>query len=100
MTAVGGELWIIDCFFGDLEARWTRSEKAAAPAPIQFHLGLSGTRHKERQSEPKKVVPLDHVRVALLNRGSELLQRRVLGFLRRRGINHDQLFPSRVVGKR
>ena len=42
----------------------------------------------------------DHVGVAFLDRGGQLLQRRMLGLLRRTGINHDQLFPSGVVRKR
>ena len=41
VPAFDRELWVIDCFLRDLEARRPRTQKAAAPAPVEFGLRLA-----------------------------------------------------------
>ena len=45
MAAIDLKLWIIDGFLGNLQTRWTRAKKSAAPAPIQFHFRFACSRH-------------------------------------------------------
>src|SRR6266536_249212 len=97
VAAIDLELWIIDGFLGDLQARRTRAEESAAPPPIQLHFGFAGPRHQIGEIKSEKIVPLDYVRIALLNNCRELFERVVFGFLDILGVNHNQLLPSAIV---
>ena len=97
VAAIDLELWIIDGFLRDLQARRARAQESAAPPPIQLHFGFAGPRHQIGQIKPEKIVPFDNVRIALLNNCRELFERVVFGLLDTLGINHNQLLPSAMV---
>src|SRR5437763_12842730 len=67
MAAIDLELWIIDGFLGDLQTRWARAKKSAAPAPIQFDFRFSPSRHQIGEIKPEKIVSFDYMWIALLN---------------------------------
>src|ERR1051325_960043 len=71
MSAIDRELWIIDCLFGDLQPRWTRAEKSATAAPVEFRFQFFCTRDEVRQIDPEKIVTLDHIGVAFFNQGGQ-----------------------------
>ena len=81
MAAIDLELWIIDGFLGDLQTRWTRARKSATPAPIQFHFHFARSRHQIGQIKPEKIVPFDHIGIALPNNCRELFERVVFRLL-------------------
>src|SRR5205814_3954031 len=89
MTAIDLELWIIDGFLGNLQARWARAKKSATPAPIQFHFHLACPRHQIGQIKPEKIVSFDYIGIAFLNNCVDLFERLVFRFLRLRLIDDD-----------
>src|SRR4051794_6920148 len=92
VPAIDREFWIIDCLFCDLETRGARAQKTTAPSPIEFDLRFSRAGNEERQIEAKEVVAFDDVRIAFLDQRGQTLERRLLGFLHLRRIDHDQFF--------
>src|SRR6266480_4547729 len=97
VTAIDGELRIIDCLFRDLESRWARAQKSTAASPIKFRFRLFRARNQIRQIEAEKVMTFDHVRIAFFDQRGESLKRRVLRFLDTRRIDNDQLLPAGVI---
>src|SRR6478736_3801830 len=67
VTAVDGELRVINRALGDLQSRWARAEKSTAPTPIQFRLRLARASYQIRQIEFEKIVSFDYVRIALFD---------------------------------
>ena len=100
MPAIDRELWIIDRLLRDLKARWTRSQKSAAPSPIKFRFRLLRARDQVRQIEPKQVVTFDDVGVSFLDQIRQALNRSMLGVLDIFWIDNDEFFPAAVIGKR
>src|SRR5947199_8661613 len=74
VAAIDLELWIIDGFLRDLQARRARAQESAAPPPIQLHFGFAGSRHQIGQIKSEKIVPFDYVRVAFLNKCCALFE--------------------------
>ena len=67
MPAFDRELRIIDRLLRDLETRRPRTEKSAAPAPVEFRFRLPRARDEKWQIESEEVMAFDHVRIALLD---------------------------------
>src|SRR5262245_32243018 len=49
MSAVDGELRIINCLLGDLQPGWPRAQKSAAAPPIQFRFQFFRPRDEKRE---------------------------------------------------
>ena len=81
MPALDGEFRIIDRLLRDLEPRRPRTQKTAAPPPIELCLHLLRACDQIRQIEPEQVVAFDYVRVALFDESRQSLDRRMFRFL-------------------
>ena len=100
MPAIDGEFRVIDRLLRDLEPGRTGTEESAAAAPIEFHFRLSRARHEIRQIEAEKLWPsITSGSRSLMMRG-QAFERGALRFFHAGRIDHDQFFPTAVVGER
>ena len=67
VAPIDGELRIIDRLLRDLQPRRTRTQEAAAAAPIEFGFRFARPRHQIREIETEEIVTFDHVRIALFD---------------------------------
>src|ERR1700730_9641540 len=100
VPALHGELRIIDRLLRDLEPRRPRTQKTAAPPPIELRFHLLRACDQIRQIEPEQVVAFDYVRVALFDNTRQSLNGRMLRFLDVFWIDHDEFFPPGIVRER
>src|SRR5256886_16894260 len=71
VAAIDLELWIINGFLRDLQARRARAQESAAASPIPLHFCSAGPCHQIGQIKLEKNVPFGYVRVAFFNTGRE-----------------------------
>src|SRR4029077_4161875 len=100
MTATDCELWIIDCFFRDLESRWSRAQESITASPVEFRLCFLRACDEIRQIKAEQIVALDHVRIPLLDDRSQALERRAFRFLDIFWIDKQQFFATSVIRER
>src|SRR5882724_2517193 len=67
MAAADCELRIINCFFRNLESRWSRAQKSIAASPVEFRFRLLRACDQIWQIKTEQVVAFDDVRISFFD---------------------------------